>query len=170
MGGLYWSPMRILGVTLGLLLAVATLSPAMAQTTGLSTPNPQGPVFVVRPNPTGPFRVVPPGTPGSRESIPFGDEPHAFNNPHPMLPNAGLGFAVRQVWMPPQPVVMQVYVPSPEGVPDRYQTMFAQVPGFYAIETTTGTWIPERWVLDQVNVGIYQWRLAPMQFVPNGSQ
>ena len=170
MGGLYWSPMRILGVTLGLLLAVATLSPAMAQTTGLSTPNPQGPVFIVRPNPTGPFRVVPPGTPGSRESIPFGDDPHAFNNPHPMLPNAGLGFAVRQVWMPPQPVVMQVYVPSPEGVPDRYQTMFAQVPGFYAIETTTGTWIPERWVLDQVNVGIYQWRLAPMQFVPNGSQ
>src|SRR5436309_10412249 len=101
--------MRILGVAIGLLLAVGALSPAGAQVSppGLSTPNPQGPVFVIRPNPTGPFVVVPPGTRGSRESIPFGDEPNPLNNPHPMLPNAGLGYAVRQVWMPPQPVTMQ---------------------------------------------------------------
>jgi hypothetical protein len=87
-----------------------------------------------------------------------------------MLPNAGLGYAVRQVWMPPQPVTMRVYVPTPEGVPSRYQTMFAQVPGFYIVETTTGYWLPERWVLDQVNDGLYQWRRAPMQFVPTGSR
>jgi hypothetical protein len=164
--------MRILVLAMGLLLAVGAASPAAAQSTapGLSTPNPQSPVFVVRPNPTGPFRVVPPGTIGSRESIPFGDEPHALNNPHPMLPNAGLGYAVRQVWMPPQPVTMRVYVPTPEGVPSRYQTMYAEVPGFYVVETTTGYWLPERWVLDQVNDGIYQWRRAPMQFVPTGSR
>jgi hypothetical protein len=165
--------MRILGVAIGLVLAVAALSPAAAQQVnppGLSSPNPQGPVFVIRPNRGGPFVVVPPGTRGSRESIPFGDEPHALNNPHPMLPNAGLGYAVRQVWMPAQPVTMQVYVPTPEGVPTRYQTMFAEVPGFYVTETTTGVWLPERWVLDQVNLGIYQWRRAPMQFVPTGSR
>ena len=162
--------MRILVVALGLLVAVGALTPVAAQTTGLSTPNPTGPVFVVRPNPTGPFQVVPPGTMFSRESIPFGDEPHAFNNPHPMLPNAGLGYAARFIWMQPQPVAMQVYVPTPEGVPARYQTMFAEVPGFFVAQTATGVWLPERWVLDQVNVGIYQWRIAPMQFVPNGSR
>src|SRR5438445_10480145 len=115
--------MRILGVAIGLLLAVVALSPAAAQvnTPGLSTPNPQSPAFVIRPNPNGPFVVVPPGTRGSRESIPFGDEPHALNNPHPMLPNADPAYAVRQVCIPPQPVTMQVYVPVPEGVPTSFQ-------------------------------------------------
>src|SRR5438094_10306017 len=160
--------MRILGVAIGLLLAVGALSPAAAQVTtpGLSTPNPQSPVFVIRPNPNGPFVVVPPGTRGSRETIPFGDEHHVLNNPHPMLPNAGLGYAVRQVWMPPQPVVMQVYVPMPGAMPGQYQTMYAEVPGFYATQTTTGMLLPERWVLDQVTGGVYQWRRAPEQFVP----
>src|SRR5438309_11875232 len=117
--------MRILGVAIGLLLAVGALSPAAAQVTtpGLSTPNPQSPVFVIRPNPNGPFVVVPPGARGSRESIPFGDEPHALNNPHPMLPNAGLGYAVRPVWMPPQPVALQQHVPVPEGGPATYETL-----------------------------------------------
>jgi hypothetical protein len=167
--------MRTAVVSSLFLLLVGAVGPAAAQqvggTTGsLGIPNPQGPVFVVRPNPTGPFAVVPPGTLFSRESIPFGDEPHALNNPHPMLPNAGLGYAARFIWMRPQPVAMQVYVPTPEGVPARYQTMFAEVPGFFVAQTATGVWLPERWVLDQVNVGIYQWRVAPMQFVPNGSR
>ena len=35
---------------------------------------------------------------------------------------------------------------------------------------STGYWLPERWVLDQVNDGLYQWRRAPMQFVPTGSR
>ncbi len=166
----YTTDMRILVVAVGLVLAAGALAPVAAQTTGLGAPNPTGPVFVVRPNPTGPFQVVPPGTMFSRESIPFGDEPHSLNNPHPMLPNAGLGYAARFIWMRPQPVAMQVYVPTPEGVPARYQTMFAEVPGFFVAQTATGVWLPERWVLDQVNVGIYQWRVAPMQFVPNGSR
>ena len=165
--------MRTSAVSTLLLLLVGTVGPAVAQQVGgsngtLGTPNTQGPVFIVRPSPTGRFVVVPPGFPFSRETIPFGDEPHALNNPHPMLPNAGLGYAVRQVWMPPQPVVMQVYVPMPEGIPGKYQTMYAQVPGFYVTETTGGMLIPERWVLDQVTGGVYQWRRAPEQFVPSG--
>jgi hypothetical protein len=156
-----------------LLLLVGTVGPAVAQQVNgssgtLGTTNPQGPVFIIRPGATGPFLVVPPGFPFSRETIPFGDEPHALNNPHPMLPNAGLGYAVRQVWMPPQPVVMQVYVPMPEGIPGKYQTMYAEIPGFYVTQTTTGVVVPERWVLDQVTGGVYQWRRAPEQFLPSG--
>ncbi len=83
-----------------------------------------------------------------------------------MLPNAGLGYAGRQVWVPPQPVVMQVYVPVPEGVPTQYQTQYAEIPGFYVTETTTGYLYPERWTIVQLNVGVYQWRKAPAQFVP----
>jgi hypothetical protein len=160
------------GATL-LLLLVGTVGTAGAQQINgssgtMGTPNPQGPVSIIRPSPTGPFLVVPPGFPFSRQTIPFGDEPHQLNNPHPMLPNAGLGYAVRQVWMPPRPVVMQVYVPMPEGIPGKYQTMYAEVPGFYVTETTTGVVLPERWVLDQVTGGVYQWRRAPEQFVPSG--
>ncbi len=157
--------MWILGTAI--LLLVGTVGPAAAQ---VGLPNPQTPTFVIRPVPGGPFRVVPPGTPFSRETNPFTDEPHAFNNPHPMLPNAGLGYAVRQVWMPPRPVVMQVYLPMPEGIPGQYQTMYAEVPGFYVTETTTGVVIPERWVLDEVTGGVYQWRKAPVQFVPSSNR
>jgi len=154
-----------------LLLLAATAAPALAQQVNgsngtLGSTNPTGPVFIVRPNPTGAFIVVPPGFPFSRETVPFRDEPHALNNPHPMLPNAGLGYAVAQVWMPPQPVRLQVYVPMPGSMPGRYQTMYAEVPGFYATQTTTGMLLPERWVLDQVTEGVYQWRRAPEQFVP----
>ncbi len=154
-----------------LVLLAGTAAPALAQQVNgssgtLGTTNPQAPVFVFRPSPTGPFLVVPPGFPFSRETIPFGDEPHALNNPHPMLPNAGLGYAVQQVWMPPRPVVLQVYVPMPGSMPGQYQTMYAEVPGFYATQTTMGMLLPERWVLDQVTAGVYQWRRAPEQFVP----
>ena len=130
------------------------------------TPNPASSVFIFRPTPTGPFVVVPPGTPFSRETVPFSDEPHTANNAHPMLPAAGLGYAVRRYWVPPQPVSMQVYVPAPTGIPATYQTQVAQVPGFFVTETTTGYVYPERWVIDQLNVGVYQWRKLPVQFVP----
>ena len=79
---------------------------------------------------------------------------------------AGLGYAVRQYWVPPMPVAMQVYVPAPTGIPATYQTQVAQVPGFFVTETTTGYVYPERWVIDQLNVGVYQWRKLPVQFVP----
>ena len=127
--------MQVLGlfVVVTLLAGAAGLTAAQAADVAngngqLGAPtNPKTPVFIVRPTPNGPFTVVPPGTLGSRETVPFSDEPHFLNNAHPMQPNAGLGYAVRQVWMPPRPVTMQVYVPSPEGIPSRYQTMYAQV-------------------------------------------
>jgi len=128
--------------------------------------NPSSSVYVIRPNPAGPFVVVPPGTPFSRETNPFSDEPNRMNNAHPMMPAAGLGYAVRQYWVPPTPVAMQVYVPAPTGIPATYQTQVAQVPGFFVTETTTGYVYPERWVIDQLNVGVYQWRKLPVQFVP----
>jgi hypothetical protein len=170
---------RTIGIAAALGLLVGVVSPAEAQLTppigsvgpspslGVQgTPNPTTSVFIIRPTPTGPFVVVPPGIPFSRETLPFGDEPHRDNNPYPTMPFAGLGYALRQLWVPPRPVVMQVYVPTPGGVPPTYQAMQAQVPGFFVVETTTGFVYPERWVIDQLNVGVYQWRKVPAQFVP----
>lgn len=169
--------MRALGVAIGLVLLAGLTAPASAQLAPPSSgpPSPNGrlgptnsqvPVFITRPNPTGPFQEVPQGTPGSRETFPFIDEPHRLNNPHPILRNAGLGHVVSRVWVAPRPVWMQVYVPAPEGIPAKYQTMYTEVPGFYVVQTTTGTLYPERWVIDHLNVGLYQWRKAPAQFVP----
>jgi len=171
--------MRLVQVALVLGLLVGVVNLAAAQPTpqtGQIGPspslglqgiyNPSSSVYVIRPNPAGPFVVVPPGTPFSRETNPFSDEPNRMNNAHPMMPAAGLGYAVRQYWVPPQPVQMQVYVPAPAGVPASYHTQVAQVPGFFVTETTTGFVYPERWVIDQLNVGVYQWRKLPVQFVP----
>jgi hypothetical protein len=107
--------------------------------------------------------VVPPGTPFSRETIPFTNEPHPDNN---AIYGPARGTPVAQHWVPPRPIVMQVYVPTPGGVPPRYQTMVAETQGFYVVQTTTGYVYPDRWVIDQLNVGVYQWRRVPAQFVP----
>src|SRR5262249_52443497 len=128
--------------------------------------NPASSVFIFRPSPTGPFVVVPPGTPFSRETLPFADEPHAANSAHPMLPAAGLGYAVRQCWVAPAPVTMQVYRPAPAEVPAAYQPQVAQCRGCFVKETRTGFVEPERWVIEQLNVGVYQWRKLHVQFVP----
>lgn len=171
--------MKLLGMAAVAGLLVGVAGPAAAQLTPpigsigpspslglMGTPNPTSSVFIIRPSPTGPFVVVPPATPFSRETFPFTDEPNRATQAHPMMPYAGLGYAVRQHWVPPTPVTMQVYVPAPAGVATSYQTQVAQVPGFFVTETTTGFVYPERWVIDQLNLGVYQWRKLPVQFVP----
>jgi hypothetical protein len=130
----------------------------------MGTQNPSSSVFIIRPiNPANQFVVTPSGFPFSRETVPFTDEPHRDNN---LLFGLGTGAPVRQFWVPPRPVVMQVYVPVPGEITPKYQTMVAEAPGFYVTQTTTGYIYPERWVVDQLNVGVYQWRKAPALFVP----
>ena len=158
---LYWVAMWILGIAIVLLLGVA--SPAAAQ---LGSVNPNQPVFIIRPVPRGPFVVVPQGTPGSRETIPFTDEPHRLNNPHPMLLNAGLGYALQYVQVPTQQVVLPVYVPGPGSFPGEFQSQVVEIPGYVIVETTTGYIYPARWRLQEVTVGVYQWVTLPPTFQP----
>lgn len=136
---------------LGLALAVlAVAAPAAAQ--------------VGVPNPTVEF--PPPNV------QPFGTAPHPFNNPHPAMPNAGLGHArnygqvLGQFWVPPQPVAVQQYVPAAAGLPARYETQWVEVPGYWVTETTLGFIYPEHWTLVQANVGVYQWVRAASRFQP----
>jgi hypothetical protein len=97
---------------------------------------------------------------------------------------------MRYVYMPPQAVTLEYLVPvAPESPPppeepprpgdeaggqdERPPAPGPQivrqqitVPGYYVRETTAGFHYPERWVIEQLGVGAYRWRLLPAQFVP----
>ncbi len=94
------------------------------------------------------------------------------NNPHPTMPWSGItnpnrvdyGEVIRYIQVPPQPVTIEVYVPRPEGLPRQTQQQVVQVPSYYIAETTTGYYYPERWTIEQLNIGVYQWRRLPAEF------
>lgn len=102
-----------------------------------------------------------PGTPGDFS-----------RNPHPAMPWAGpynsgatdYGQVVRYIPVPPEPVEVVLYVPVPDGVPPRTETQVQEIPGYYITETTTGFYYPERWTLQQLNAGVYQWVKLPPEF------
>ncbi len=75
------------------------------------------------------------------------------------------GQVIRYLAVPDQPVI----IPVPRAVSDRLPLEWHQevvtVPGYYIAETTTGYYYFEHWALEQVNDGVYQWRLLPAQFV-----
>jgi len=124
------------------------------------------PVFIIRPVPGGPIVIVPQGTPGSRETFPFTDEPHRLNNPHPMLPNGGLGYALQYIQVPTLQMMLPVYVPGPGSFPGELESQVVEIPGYVVTETTTGYIYPARWGLQQVTIGVYQWVTLPPAFQP----
>ncbi|MGH7356532.1 MAG: hypothetical protein ACRELS_18390 [Candidatus Rokuibacteriota bacterium] len=114
--------------------------------------------FAQAPSPTA--TVPPPGSP-----------PSAVAPPHPTMPWTGItspqtmiGQVIRQVWMEPQIVPIQVYVRQPEGIPEEWQTQYVEIPGYWATETTRGTIYPPRWTLETPGAGVYQWRQLPGYF------
>ena len=91
------------------------------------------------------------------------------NNPHPGMPwsptmQSAFGTVVRYIPVAPQRVTLDVAVSTPGGVPAQTQRQVVEIPGYYVTETTTGFYYPERWTIDQLNVGVYQWRKLPPEF------
>jgi hypothetical protein len=88
----------------------------------------------------------------------------------PVLP----GTYVRDIWIPPQPVVVDAMVATPSAAAKlaavdgaasgegQYSVLRSTyvVPGYYVRETTVGFHYPERWILDDS----YTWRLLPAEF------
>jgi len=92
-----------------------------------------------------------------------------LNNPHPAMPWAfpnqvDYGQVIRYIEVPAQQVVLTLPVSVPDGVPARAEQQMQTIPGYYVTETTTGYWYPERWMLRQLNVGVYQWAKLPAEF------
>jgi hypothetical protein len=89
------------------------------------------------------------------------------------------GAFVRDIWIAPQPVVVDAMVALPVQAnagagaesQDKGETQYGvlrqnfTVPGYYVRETTVGFHYPERWILDQS----YAWRLMPAEFRPHGT-
>lgn len=114
------------------------------------------------------------GTPNNFVRPPAPDSPVWNANPHPAMPWAGYvgpnmgafdyGQVLRYLPVPPQPVELELMVPVPDGVPAQTQKQVQEVPGYLIAETTTGFYYPERWTIQQLNVGVYQWVKLPAEF------
>src|SRR5438046_5402498 len=143
-----------IAITLGL------VTDASAQGTGLGNVNPFTPQFNKDPL-TG--KLVP--------TQPFTSEPNHLNNAYPTEPWNQLGVGridygqvVQYITVPSQQATVTLYVPGPDGVPPQTREDAVEIPGYYVTETTTGYWYPERWALQQLNVGVYQWVKLPAEF------
>ena len=106
------------------------------------------------------------GTPGAPGS------PGNFSaNPHPTMPwstnstsRINHGQVLRYIPVQPQTVTIEVPVAVPDGIPPRTESQTHTIPGYYITETTTGYALPERWTIQQLNVGVYQWVKLPPEF------
>ena len=74
------------------------------------------------------------------------------------------GQAIRYIEVPAQYLVIMVPVRLPDGVPPRSEPQVQTIPGYYITETTTGYWYPERWTIQQLNIGGFQWARLPQEF------
>jgi hypothetical protein len=102
---------------------------------------------------------------------PFGDQPNLLNNPNATQPwnqfgvgRVDYGQILQYIPVAPQQVSITLYVPVPDGIPPQTQQQTVEIPGYYVAETTTGYYYPERWTLQQMNVGVYQWVKLPAEF------
>ncbi len=92
--------------------------------------------------------------------------------PHPIDPWFGLpypgrpdyGNVVRYIEVPPQQVVVPLYIPGPGSFPGEFEQQVVEIPGYLVTETTTGYVYPQRWSLEQVGPGVYYWRVLPPLF------
>ena len=106
---------------------------------------------------------------GSASAPAFGQA----GNPHPTMPwstnstsRINYGQVLRYIPVQPQTVTIEVPVAVPDGIPPRTESQTHTIPGYYITETTTGYALPERWTIQQLNVGVYQWVKLPPEFRP----
>ena len=164
--------MRIIVATL---LTLLTLCPGAASAQSSPPPTPTPATVSATPPLTPPNPVAPTnGTfPGLGWSLGMALPQGQMIRQTPALP----GQFVRDVWIPPQPVVVEAMVAMPahgdeagasDKAADAQYGVLRQtymVPGYYVRETTVGFHHPERWVLDQS----YTWRWVPAEFWPRST-
>ena len=102
--------------------------------------------------------------------------PNIVNNPNafptPTMPWTGItnpnmgtrGNAVKYIQVPPQQVVVPVYVPGPGSFSGGFEQQVVEIPGYVVTETATGYLYPQRLSIEQVTYGVYRWRVLPPLF------
>ena len=84
----------------------------------------------------------------------------------PSPTRANYGQVMRYIEVPPQQVVIEVYVAGPGSFSGGYEQQVVEIPGYTVTETTTGFVYPSRAGLQQVTAGVYQWVTLPSAFQP----
>ena len=146
-----------------LILTVSLLPNSALAQGGVNPP----PITPTPPPPTG--TVVPPGDPNTPNVTRL---PHDF--PYGMLPWYGVfdpkkvntGTLVRYIEVPPQQVVVDVYVPGPGSFSGGFEPQLFEIPGFVITETTTGYIYPARVGLREITRGVFNWVTEPQGFQP----
>jgi hypothetical protein len=75
------------------------------------------------------------------------------------------GSVVQYIEVPPQQVVINVYVPGPGSFPGEFEPQVVEIPGYLVAETTTGYVYPARVGLRQMTPGVFNWVTEPSVFV-----
>ena len=93
--------------------------------------------------------------------------PYPNTNPYRRAADsATYGQVTGYVEVPPQQVVILVYVPGPGSFSGEYEPQVIEIPGYVVTETSTGYIYPPRWGVQQVTPGVHQWVALPQQFQP----
>ena len=156
-------------IVIGTLLTLLVLAPVAA--------SPQSPA-------PPPVSATPPSSPPTAVAPTTGTHPGLGWSLGVALPQGQMlrqvptptGQFVRDIWIPPQPVVVDAMVAMPAQAgessgdtpePPQYGVVrhTYTVPGYHVRETTVGFHYPERWVLDQS----YTWRWVPAEFWPRST-
>ncbi len=159
---------RALIVVVVTTLALVTDAAGQNQGTGLGKVNPFTQQF--KRDSTG-KPILDPKTGRPIPTQPFTGEPSHLNNAYPTQPWNQLGVGrvdygqlVQYLVVPPENAALTLNVPVPDSVPPQTRVETVEIPGYYVAETTTGYWYPDRWALQQLNLGVYQWVKVPAEF------
>lgn len=127
--------------------------------------------------------IVPPTPPAPNQPIPQfvpipGGPPGSLgwnaNTIHPTMPWVGVpgpsrvnqGTIVGYIEVPPQQVVVNVYVPGPGSFSGGFEPQLFEIPGYVVMETTTGYLYPARVGLREITLGVFNWVTEPPGFQP----
>ena len=75
------------------------------------------------------------------------------------------GSAIQQIEVPPQQVIVNVYVPGPGSFSGGFEPQLFEIPGYVLTETTTGYIYPARVGLREVTPGVFNWVTEQSVFI-----
>ncbi len=75
------------------------------------------------------------------------------------------GSAIQQIEVPPQQVIVNVYVPGPGSFSGGFEPQLIEIPGYVVTETSTGYIYPARVGLREVTPGVFNWVTEQSVFI-----
>lgn len=99
----------------------------------------------------------------SSTAVPFGNDPHPFNNFHMRQPWSVWGYTLREFVVAQRVVVVPMEVAQPGSLPPMIEWQTVTLPGYGVRETTRGFIVQEHWGLE-TRGNAYYWTWKPTQY------